>query len=241
MKRKSIWTVLVVFGLIFMVSCGKDAKKAIDEAQASIDRAKTAEADKYAPDEFQSAESLLSKARDQFEEREYKDAKANAISAKDQAELAYKRALERKGAEVSTEPRPEQEPSLAYNVPSLSEEGIAIEEQAKAVLKDINFDFDRYDLTELAKEILVKNAEWLKEHAEVKIIIEGHCDERGSEEYNLALGEKRAQSVRDYLVSLGISPARIKIISYGESMPLDPRSNEEAWAKNRRAHFAIQK
>lgn len=238
MKRKSVWTALILLGVVFMVSCGKNAKKAIDEAQSAVDRARTAEADKYAPDEFQSAESLLSKARDQFEEKEYKDAKANAISAKDQADLAYNRAQERKGIGV-TPAKPDE--SLAYNVPSLSEEGIAIEEQAKAVLKDINFDFDRYDLTEQAKAILVKNAEWLKKNPQIKIIIEGHCDERGSEEYNLALGQKRAQSVRDYMVSLGISPARIKIISYGESMPLDPGSNEEAWAKNRRAHFAIQR
>ena len=93
----------------------------------------------------------------------------------------------------------------------------------------------------IAKKILEENAKWLKAHPEVKVIIEGHCDERGSEEYNLALGEKRAKSARDYLISLGISPERLSIISYGESMPLDPRHCEEAWAKNRRAHFAIKK
>jgi len=73
----------------------------------------------------------------------------------------------------------------------------------------------------------------------VKILIEGHCDERGTEEYNLALGEKRAKSTMDYLVSLGISPDRLRIISYGKSQPLDPGHDETAWAKNRRAQFLI--
>jgi peptidoglycan-associated lipoprotein len=105
----------------------------------------------------------------------------------------------------------------------------------------VNFAFDSAELDDLAKEILVNNAKWLKDHPELKVQIEGHCDERGTEEYNLALGERRAKAVRDYLVSLGISPSRISIISYGESMPLDPGHNESAWAKNRRAHFAIVK
>ena len=236
MRKRFILALGLCLGLVFFFSCGREAKKAIDEAQLALKQAKEAGAEQYAPQEYQSAEGLLSQARQQFEERDYQEAKATALSAKDQAELAKKRALERK---TQTEEE-EEEVSTAYNVPSLTEE-VPIEEQAKAALKDIHFGFDRYDLTEQAKRILEENAKWLKAHPEVKVVIEGHCDERGSEEYNLALGEKRAKSARDYLISLGISPEHLSIISYGESMPLDPRHCEEAWAKNRRAHFAIKK
>jgi len=128
--------------------------------------------------------------------------------------------------------------------PELTEEEIferkTLEElNAEQPLKMVHFDFDKYDIREDAKPILAANAAWLKKWTSVKILIEGHCDERGTEEYNLALGEKRAKAVFDYLVSLGISPDRMRIISYGKSQPLDPGHNEEAWAKNRRAQFTI--
>lgn len=107
------------------------------------------------------------------------------------------------------------------------------------LLKRIHFDFDKYDIRPQDAEILKQNAEVLKRFPTVKIQIEGHCDERGTEEYNLALGERRANSVRNYLISLGIVADRITTISYGEERPLDPAQNEEAWAKNRRAEFVI--
>lgn len=106
-------------------------------------------------------------------------------------------------------------------------------------LEMIHFDFDKYAIKDNEKPILQRNADWLKKWDSVKVLIEGHCDERGTEEYNLALGEKRAKATFDYLVSLGISPDRMKTISYGESQPLDKASNETAWAKNRRAQFTV--
>lgn len=108
-----------------------------------------------------------------------------------------------------------------------------------SVLEDIHFDFDKFDIRSDAREILINNADWLKKHPEVNVLIEGHCDERGTNEYNMALGERRANAAKNYLVSLGISPHRLKIISYGEEMPIDPGHNEIAWSKNRRAHFLI--
>ncbi len=108
-----------------------------------------------------------------------------------------------------------------------------------SLLKDIHFAFDRYDLTPKAREILSQNAELLLKHSRLTIQIEGHCDERGTIEYNLALGDRRSTSAKQYLVALGVSPNRISTISYGEEMPVDPGHNEEAWAKNRRAHFVI--
>jgi len=117
----------------------------------------------------------------------------------------------------------------------------AKEEAPKVELKleRIHFDFDKYDIRPGDREILIKNGEVLKAYPNVRILIEGHCDERGTNEYNMALGEKRAKAARDFLVSYGISPNRIDIISYGEERPLDPRHNEEAWALNRRADFVI--
>ena len=102
------------------------------------------------------------------------------------------------------------------------------------------FAFDRYDLRPEARTTLQKQAAWMKANPGVKIQIEGHCDERGTREYNLALGERRANSASDFLMSLGVAADRITTISYGKERPVDARSNEEAWAKNRRAVSVVQ-
>jgi peptidoglycan-associated lipoprotein len=106
-------------------------------------------------------------------------------------------------------------------------------------LETIYFEFDRYDLLSEARRVLKLNATWLRSHPDVRVRLEGHCDERGTEEYNLALGDRRADAARRYLVDLGIRPDRLLTISYGESRPADPRSTERAWAKNRRVEFVI--
>jgi peptidoglycan-associated lipoprotein len=108
-------------------------------------------------------------------------------------------------------------------------------------LADVRFDFDSSALTDAARATLEKHALWLQSHRESKVTIEGHCDERGTVEYNLALGEQRARVAHDYLVSLGVSAARLRTVSYGKERPLDPANTEEAWAKNRRAHFAVSR
>jgi len=108
-----------------------------------------------------------------------------------------------------------------------------------SLLKDIHFDFDRYDIRPTDSAILKENAALLNKFTNVKIQIEGHCDERGTVEYNLALGERRATSAKNYLVSLGVASVRISTISYGEEKPLDSGHNEEAWTKNRRAHTLV--
>jgi len=141
------------------------------------------------------------------------------------------------------------EEETAYEEPI--EEVEVIEEEIKALqslekealkagaLEDVYFDFNRYNLKPEAQKKLQKTYEWLSKYPNVKILIEGHCDERGTQEYNLALGERRAASVKKYLQSLGMDSNRMKTISYGEERPVDPRHNEEAWAKNRRAHITI--
>ncbi len=103
----------------------------------------------------------------------------------------------------------------------------------------IHFDFDKSALRPEAREILSRKAELLRQRPTVKIRIEGHCDEWGTEEYNLALGERRTKAAKDYLVSAGIEESRISKISYGKERPLDPAHNRDAWAKNRRGEFHI--
>ena len=111
---------------------------------------------------------------------------------------------------------------------------------ADGVLKDVNFGFDRYDLDATAKGLLAKNAEWLNANTSHKVQIEGHCDERGTNEYNMVLGANRARAAHDYLRSLGVDASRMSTVSYGEELPLDPSKTEEAYAKNSRAHFNVQ-
>ena len=117
--------------------------------------------------------------------------------------------------------------------------GIEGEVFESSLLKSIHFDFDKYDIRPGDVEILKGNSALLKKFSNVKIQIEGHCDERGTNEYNLALGERRANSTKKYLTSLGITADRVSTISYGEEKPMDPAHSEESWTKNRRANFLI--
>lgn len=110
---------------------------------------------------------------------------------------------------------------------------------ASSPLKDVYFGFDRYDLAPEAREILRANADWLKSNPTARVEIEGHTDERGTSEYNLALGAKRAQAVREYLVTLGIAGNRLSTISYGEEIPVCREATESCWQQNRRARFVI--
>jgi peptidoglycan-associated lipoprotein len=116
----------------------------------------------------------------------------------------------------------------------------ALPPPVRAAVRDVHFEFDRYDLTEDTRRSLEDLAQALKANPAFNVQIEGHADERGTTEYNLALGERRAQAAKDYLVSLGVDASRIDTISYGEERPLDPGHNELAWALNRRAHFVVR-
>ena len=109
-----------------------------------------------------------------------------------------------------------------------------------AALRDVFFDFDRYDVRAGDKGTLDENAKWLKSNQTALLLIEGHADERGTNEYNLALGERRAKATRDYLVSVGIDAGRITVISYGEERPTCTEKADACWTKNRRAHFLVK-
>jgi peptidoglycan-associated lipoprotein len=174
-------------------------------------------------------EPSVRKAEEPAAERE-KAAKLEAEKAAKEKELARIREEEAKRAKEK-----EFEKSLVVK----KEPGIAGEVFESKMLKDIHFDFNKYDIRPGDAEILKENAALFMKYSGVKIQVEGHCDERGTIEYNLALGERRANSAKRYLISLGISGDRISTISYGKEKPLDPSHNEEAWAKNRRDHFIV--
>jgi peptidoglycan-associated lipoprotein len=165
-----------------------------------------------------------------------KQLKSEPVMSEDEArrraeEEARKREQERQAAIREEELREDQLRSERERVQSARE---MFENE------DILFEFDSASLSVEAQELLRVKAAWLRENPRARVTIEGHCDERGTNEYNLALGDRRAFSAKSFLVDLGIDDSRLSTISYGEEQPVDTRSTEEAWAQNRRAHFVIK-
>jgi peptidoglycan-associated lipoprotein len=140
------------------------------------------------------------------------------------------------------ESKTELTPASAPSTSSLEafQRGESTATPAASPLKEVYFDFDRYDLRADARETLKANGDWLKGNPSAVVEIEGHCDERGTNEYNMALGAKRAQAAMDYLTTLGVAANRLSTISYGEELPVCQEHTEECWAKNRRDRFVIQ-
>lgn len=139
--------------------------------------------------------------------------------------------------DTSIEPTPTPTETTGEGQPELDLEKLIFSKDPKYGLETVYFDYDSYALRPDAIATLQRNAEKLKKVPNVIVQLAGHCDERGTQEYNLALGEKRALAVRDYLIKLGIPANRLVTISYGEEFPVDPGHNEAAWAKNRRVEF----
>jgi len=134
-------------------------------------------------------------------------------------------------------PAPGEAPTV---VAKAAEAGVAVTEERPSRFEDVLFDFDKSDLRAEGKKICQTVAEYLRRNPKARVLIEGHCDERGTAEYNLALGERRATAVRNFIVSLGVPKAAFSTVSFGKERPLDPGHNEAAWAKNRRAHFVLK-
>ena len=111
--------------------------------------------------------------------------------------------------------------------------------QDRGWVRDAFFELDSFILTSASQDNLAISSAWLKGHSEFNVVLEGHCDERGTDQYNLALGDRRANAAKNYLVTLGIPEGRIRTVSYGEERPFDPGHNDSAWAKNRRAHIVL--
>ena len=223
MLRKSFVTLSLILCLGLIVSgC---PKKTIVKEEPSVKKADESAAEKEKAARLE-AERKEREARErEAREREAREREAREKDLAKLKEEAKKRQQEQKDFERSL---------VAKKTPGI--EGEVFETK---MLKRIHFDFDKYNIRPDDAEILKQNAAVLKKFPTVKIQIEAHCDERGTSEYNLALGERRASSVKRYLVSLGVDQKRISTISYGEERPLDPNQNEEAWTKNRRAEFII--
>jgi len=173
--------------------------------------------------------------------QEQKAVSAGTTAAQDDA-AARERALREKELREKAE-REAAEKAAREAAEKAKKEAAA---KAAAILQElkianIHFDFDKYNLRPDAQEILKKGAPAYLKYRDYKLVVEGHCDERGTAEYNLALGEKRAMEAAKYLVNLGIEKERIRTISYGKEMPLDKGHDEAAWAKNRRAHFVVSR
>lgn len=132
----------------------------------------------------------------------------------------------------------QQAPAAPFGQGQVSEQEL---QAVQAGLKIVYFDFDNFSLSQEAQSTLQYNAEMLRRAANVNVVAEGHCDERGTAEYNLALGERRARSVVDYLVGLGVPANRMTTVSYGSECPVDPAHNEAAWAKNRRVYLRVSR
>jgi peptidoglycan-associated lipoprotein len=146
----------------------------------------------------------------------------------------------KKAADTAPPPLEPSNPTTenVQDIPAPTPDPAPSSELNPSAISDVFFDFDSYALTSEAKGSLEANANELKRVSAANITIEGHCDERGTKAYNLALGEKRANAAKDFLVALGVSASRISTVSYGKERPFDPGHDESAWAKNRRAHFA---
>ena len=121
------------------------------------------------------------------------------------------------------------------------QDAVTSTQEALSELKDALFDYDKYDIRPDARAALDSAAAWLNKNKNINVLIEGHCDERGTNEYNLALGEKRATAARDYLIARGVASTKIKTISYGEEKSICTEQNEACYQKNRRAHFVVTK
>jgi peptidoglycan-associated lipoprotein len=148
------------------------------------------------------------------------------------------------GAEaMPAPPEPVNEPTIVPPEPGITSDNIGSrsldELNRDSPLQPLFYEFDSAEISSRGQSVLQGNAELLKRYPTWVITVEGHCDERGTPEYNLALGERRAVAARTYLVSLGVSPDRLRVVSYGKEFPFDPGHTETSWSKNRRAHFVI--
>jgi len=229
----------IVFSVsVFINSCAPKKPK-VDQTAIMREQQRAAEEARLKAEEeerrkFEEAIKIEQerKAAEEEEKRKFEEA-MKAEQKRKAAEEARLKAEEEGKRGIEEEKLKEEEEEIKPQ--------IAREAETKVVpqLDDIHFDFDKSDIRTDAREILQKNADWLQNNPDIKIQIEGHCDERGTAEYNLALGERRAMSTKKYLISLGISADRIYTISYGEELPIDPNHSEDSWTKNRRAHFLV--
>jgi len=244
---KNVWQKILAVALcaLTLAACRTLPEQERADAETAYKKAQISKQCKT--DKYMAAESLIIEARKNVNDKKYEEAKIAFATAekmfKEAEEEAKKDPNCNKQEDASAKAKDEEKPKIdemnlkGTNVKNEGGLGAAGEEE----LATIFFPFDSSDITDEAAEILKKNAKWLEKRPEFVLIIEGHCDQKGSVDYNLALGARRAEAVKQYLITLGISPERLKTISYGKERPLDDRNVPDAWNKNRRAEFKPQK
>lgn len=210
----------------------------MQEADRAIEAARQAGKDKICPDEFKAAVDARDKAYDVFRSCRTEEGVALAKKATEQAN-----ALCPKKEPVAVAPAPAPVVQKAPEPVKPPVQEVKTDARAAALQalmgEDVYYYYDSAALTPAAQELLKKDAAILAKYSDVSVTLEGNCDERGTNEYNLALGDRRAESAKKFLIDLGIAASRLKTVSYGEEKPVDPGHNEEAWAKNRRVHFVV--
>jgi peptidoglycan-associated lipoprotein len=220
----SILLLLALVSLIGLTGCPEPPTAAIEAAErALLDAASVSEcADK----EFKEAEAMLAESKRLVEEGEYEQAEVKAKAA-----LVLAQRAKEKG-EANWD-----ECQKAKNAGLVAKTDDSDQPPPNLALQTVFFNYNESGLTDQAKSTLQNNADWMRYNASASVRIEGHCDERGSTEFNLALGERRAQSVRKYLMQLGVDGARMSVLSWGEEQPAASSGGETAFAQNRRAEF----
>ena len=236
MRRASIG-LLGLFFLLGLAGCPKKIPEVeIKKAEQAMDQLKKYE--DCAPETVQAARTMMERAQALLKEKRYDEAKpllmgVDKLVTKAKEECERKRKEEEEAKRLAAE-KAALEASRDQEVPEERTE-------ADPELRTVHFGFNTSDLTDEARGTLAGNADYMSKNKDARIQIEGHCDNRGSTEYNLALGERRALSVKQYMIKLGVDPNRMEIISYGAERPVDMANTEEAWAKNRRAEFMRMK
>jgi peptidoglycan-associated lipoprotein len=216
-KNKPIMLFLSIV-LTLVLGCAKKPDAELISAREALRAAQEAGAQDL--QEYKDAEELIKKAEELMNQGKYKEARDLLLQARAKAEEAKRKAELAKGEEKGLE-------ELRRGIPEVTGLGI----------QDIFFDFDRYNIRADAVLVLEQNAKILKDNPDVNVVIEGYCDIRGTEEYNLALGQRRAEATKNYLVRLGVSPTRIQAVSRGETTQWAEGTSEDAYQQNRRAHF----
>ena len=260
--KRFIQRSLSVMVLAALAACAKSPQDEIGAAEKALRTARDLGARECAPEQFKSAEEMMAKTYKLDSEKEFDRAKEAAITteqlarvAKGETEARVAKGCKAGAASAATGATDALAGGDGARIggAGLSQSDVAKEVQATKTgegslgegtlvkgLKPVHFGYDEATLSTEELDLVSKNAEWLKDRPTVKIQVEGHTDERGTAEYNLALGERRAKTVKEALKRFGVEEARITTISYGEETPADPGHTEEAWKQNRRAEFVVK-
>jgi peptidoglycan-associated lipoprotein len=226
------YLLLVLVGL-YVAGCGGRPTQVLGDAETALANATLAR--KCAPDELAAAERMFAKAKTLADAGENAKAEAAARAAKKLAKKAVEKAEARK-EECLKPPEAKTDPQDFVDT---SGPGMDSMDPNRGGMETVYFDYNTADLRDAGKQVMKNNAEWLRGNGAVKITVVGHCDARGSTEYNLALGEKRAQTARKYLIEMGVARERLGVVSYGEEQPADYGDTDASHSRNRRAEFRV--